>query len=543
MDPALQELIDQTPPGAEAKVILKLRHAHSPPSGIRIVTQFDRIATARIPKERIREVWASDAVESVKAPRLVDNEMVPGLVSAEAAPAEGWSDSRFRIARPLTGQGTVVAVLDWGCDFAHPNFRRADGATRLLALWDQAASPGVDVDNRWGYGQIHTREAIDQALQACDPYAALGYHPAPSEIPGGGTHGTSVLDIAAGNGRTPGSPTGIAPEAELIFVHMSSGGISGLADLGDSVHLLEGLDFVAQTAADRPWVANLSLGRMGGSHTGNSLVEQGMDALLMAAPGRAIVQSTGNYFSIDAHASGRLLPAGEHRLGWVVAPTDVTPNELEIWYPRCDHFQVSITPPREQQPFVARCDERTAITVNGQQVGRLYHRAHDPTNGDNHIDIFLDREAPPGEWQIMLYGEDISDGRFHAWIERDVNVRNQSHFAQADVQARFTTGTIANGYRTIAVGAFDPSASDRDIGGFSSSGPTRDGRFKPDLLAPGQHILTACSTPEQAPPGSAEPVDRTGTSFAAPHVTGTVALMFQAAAPSKLTVADTRARC
>jgi len=67
---------------------------------------------------------------------------------------------------------------------------------------------------------------------------------------------------------------------------------------------------------------------------------------------------------------------------------------------------------------------------------------------------------------------------------------------------------------------------------FSSKGPTGDGRLKPDIVAPGERI-TSCATgarleeikaevPE-VPEDAAVYVDHTGTSMAAPHVSGAVA--------------------
>ena len=38
----------------------------------------------------------------------------------------------------LTGKGTAIAILDSGVDYRHPDFRNADGNTRILAYWDQS---------------------------------------------------------------------------------------------------------------------------------------------------------------------------------------------------------------------------------------------------------------------------------------------------------------------------------------------------------------------------------------------------------------------
>ncbi|AMY09206.1 Major intracellular serine protease precursor [Luteitalea pratensis] len=68
---------------------------------------------------------------------------------------------------------------------------------------------------------------------------------------------------------------------------------------------------------------------------------------------------------------------------------------------------------------------------------------------------------------------------------------------------------------------------------FSSRGPTGDGRTKPDLLAPGERIISCAAGLEAAkygtaPNGQGEPIpalycEQTGTSMAAPHVSGAIA--------------------
>lgn len=68
---------------------------------------------------------------------------------------------------------------------------------------------------------------------------------------------------------------------------------------------------------------------------------------------------------------------------------------------------------------------------------------------------------------------------------------------------------------------------------FSSKGPTGDGRLKPDLVAPGERILScaagatkddaAAGLPDAERGNTFEYVEDTGTSMAAPHVSGAVA--------------------
>jgi serine protease AprX len=58
---------------------------------------------------------------------------------------------------------------------------------------------------------------------------------------------------------------------------------------------------------------------------------------------------------------------------------------------------------------------------------------------------------------------------------------------------------------------------------FSSKGPTGDGRQKPDLVAPGERILSCCSTAKSDGNATTVYVEDSGTSMAAPHVSGVIA--------------------
>jgi len=40
----------------------------------------------------------------------------------------------------LTGNGTIVAIIDSGIDYTHPDFRNEDGSSRILYLWDQSGT-------------------------------------------------------------------------------------------------------------------------------------------------------------------------------------------------------------------------------------------------------------------------------------------------------------------------------------------------------------------------------------------------------------------
>ena len=173
--------------------------------------------------------------------------------------------------------------------------------------------------------------------------------------------------------------------------------------------------------------------------------------------------------------------------------------------------------------------ERSDLLIDGRIAGRVYHRECDPNNHDNHIVAYLDPIGNAGDWTVILEARRVKDGRFHAWIERDDYCSGcQARFIPADSRRRTTVGTIATSRLPLVVGAYDGHDPARPAAPFSSSGPSRDLRPKPDLAAPGVGVLAArsASVLDVRNPGLL--VRKSGTSMAAPHVTGAVALCMQA---------------
>ena len=204
------------------------------------------------------------------------------------------------------------------------------------------------------------------------------------------------------------------------------------------MRLLEALDYIDTIARGHPWVVNLSVGRCAGSHDGTSPVEQGMHELLRRGPGRAIVQSAGNYRSADLAMHGRLQDGEQRDLTWLIDRDDTTANEIDAWYSGKDHFVVAIRPPGGVSFLTVGLGDVAPIVQEGAVIGRIYHRKNDPNNGDNQIEIFLYPSAPPGAWTLRLRGDYVINGRFHAWIERDL--------ARRGAQSRFDHGVSSSAY-------------------------------------------------------------------------------------------------
>jgi phosphatidylserine/phosphatidylglycerophosphate/cardiolipin synthase-like enzyme len=519
VDPRLRLEIEAGDPDDELALLVRLRGRSELPAGTRVVSRFGDVATVRTTRGAARALWESPATRSVKAPRSYRAELVE--VEAEAVdPVD--EDRRRPPGLGPSGRGVVVGMVDWGLDFRHPAFRRPDGNTRLLGLWDQSADHDPGRPNRFGYGRIHERAEIDAALRAGDPVAALGYDPAVWDV-GGGTHGTATTSVAAGS-AWDGGVEGMAPGAEIVFVNLA-----GAEGLGHSVAVAEAVDYVREAAGDWPWVVNCSLGSHCGPHDGRTLLEQFLDAAIRKTGG-TVVNSNGNYYSSRVHSSARLSQGEILRLPLHLERTAPGANEIDVWYGGADRLLVGLEAPDRGSRALARPDADATLEVEGRPVARIVHRLHDPNNGRNQAVLRIDADAPRGVWRLVLVGAEIVDGRFHVWIERTPSAAAQPRFDEGEAVSTTTTGTICNGLRNLAVGAYDQHDPARPLTAFSSSGETVDGRPKPALLAPGARVLAARSRPRDATAEEAPlSVRMSGTSLAAPFVTGAIACLMEEA--------------
>jgi subtilisin family serine protease len=145
---------------------------------------------------------------------------------------------------------------------------------------------------------------------------------------------------------------------------------------------------------------------------------------------------------------------------------------------------------------------------------------HHVDNGDSRLIVDLGSGTTPispGDWAIEVLAVTVpEEDALHAWIERRNGPR--SEFVSLNVNERMTLsipGTASSVITVAAIDAMNPIV----VGQFSSYGPTRDGRRKPDVCAPGVKVIAARG-------GTLDDArEDTGTSMAAPHVAGAVALV------------------
>jgi subtilisin family serine protease len=149
----------------------------------------------------------------------------------------------------------------------------------------------------------------------------------------------------------------------------------------------------------------------------------------------------------------------------------------------------------------------------------VYYGEPSPFNPSQEIYFdFIPREdyVESGIWQITLKAGEIVDGTVHFWLPSSSALNRATRFLKPVPDTTLTIPSTA--LRPITVGAYDDS--NLTYAAFSGRGDTRLYRIpKPDISAPGVGIITTKNG------GGYAPV--TGTSFAAPFVTGSAALLME----------------
>jgi endonuclease G len=427
--------------------------------------------------------------------------------------------------RAERGGRALVAVIDNGIDVLHKAFRDADGKTRILAVWDQTDPTGPAPAA--GYGTLHLKPAIDGYIASGLP-AGSGLARFSDPATEDGRHGTHVASIAAG--RAAGAfAGGMAPDARIVVVVPNLDVSPGKPEsVGYSNSHVDALAFVAEqaAAAKLPVVVNLSQGMNAGAHDGTSVVEAAFEGFTNRGlyPGRVVVKSAGNERGFNGHALLTLASNAVEELVWKSKAVARKQDLIELWFRACDELEFRVQNPAGDwtSPPVTRTAPTLGFTfLSGNRVQLTLQRYCDD-NGDSRLAVTVLPHAAaagiePGEWRLEVRSRAVkSSGEVHAWVER-INSR-PTEFRGAFVNNDLTLSIPGTAHSVITVAAVG-SVSPVQGAAFSSLGPTRDGREKPTLAAPGVAIQAA----SKGTGTGVEPMS--GTSMAAPHAAGAVALL------------------
>lgn len=462
----------------------------------------ENYAILTLPAYRIPTISEVPQVEFYELPKTLTFQIERGIDITGITRVQNMADFNLR------GNGVLVGIIDSGIDYTHLDFRNADGTTRILYLWDQS-EPGTPPTG-FRSGRLYTAEDLNTALLSEDPFSIV-----PEQDFVG--HGTAVAGVAAGNGASSGGDNaGAAPESQIIVVKLTPYPQPGFSRSTDIMRAVKFCLDIAE-GLEMPIAINISYGTNEGAHNGSSLFETYLDTASQRWK-NVICVAAGNERSAGHHYKG-IVNQGESLNIEFAIGENIRKLFLSCWKNFADTFQVEIiSPSGSSSGIVSPLNRITRVVLDGVRVTMLYRQ---PNHYNINQEIYIGLEAitgviPSSIWRLILRGTQVVDGNFDIWLPMTDMVTERTSFLEP---SPLTTVTIpSTAYSVICVGGYD--AIQNSVAFFSGLGFTyMTYGQKPDIVAPAVNIVTTAAG------GGYDSF--TGTSLAAPFVTGAAALMME----------------
>lgn len=499
-----------------------------------------------------------------------------------------WDRYVDSIGESITGKGVILGIVDSGVDINHESFRDENGVTRIRWIWDMSDSSGLPPE---GFLCGDPPGSILCGGTECTPDDLLNNSCIETDDEHGG-HGTHVLGIAAGRGTPGGLYRGVAYDTDLIVVKL---GVWNTNEILEGVNYIftraaeEGKPAVVNLslsafrgARDGSSLLEQYLDALAGpgrvivAAAGNNGTDAYHSKVYVSAPQGESEEIVTTVFSIPSYGNTWVDGSMVHIEGWYSVGQGVLTDRVSIQLKSPPHETVSpyLFPKNsktypEQDTWLefgqAVFEKDTATGADGTVVmdhrGQVLGEDGGQVLARGFVIEIRGTETVwtpliDGLWSLRLKGQNLSKStlKVDVWIDPLSTVSgNAPTFMSPDYYTTITPPSTAD--KVICVGSFSNKCEWRDLDGrewewtdrcvppdkgainavyneFSGKGPRRDGLRKPELIAPGQGVVSALSTDVVLPDYSRIVLEGyqigSGTSMASPHVAGVVALMLQA---------------
>ena len=529
----------------------------------KVWARWGNVYIATVPMNRIAKLSLLPEVQRIEANRGNSCTMDSAIIQVHAQPVYDG----IGLPQTFTGKGVVMGIMDIGFDLTHPNFYSYDMKKyRIKAFWDQISSDTLQ--STLPVGRDYTTQesllAIGNSLDGKDQ-----------------NHGTHTLGIAAGSGcegvalTSPGTYHGLAFDSDICLVTNATSENQGLIDESQRYKFTYAMDalgfkyiFDYADKVGKPCVISFSEGASQGFGGEDVLYSEVLDSLI-SVPGHVIVSSAGNNGMKPYYIHK---PVGQACAGCYVkndrsyvyhvakSKGDFT---LRTTFQSTSGEILRTVEVKTQDVFDASVDSTYVLPLTvGEKEYTLTIGAYPSCYNKEDICYDWIMEAQDGSAvgngpyiSYEVVGDDADVEVFHGAGDMYKNSLRPSLF-DADnthgINAPSCTESV------ICVGSTINRSSTENLDGkkvvleklpvgamsaYSSIGPTFDERVKPDVVAPGTHVISSNSScyltahPEHSYYESRRFMydgktygwfSNSGTSMASPIVGGAIALWMEA---------------
>lgn len=376
-----------------------------------------------------------------------------------------------------TGKDIIIAIIDSGINYLHPDFIKSDNTTKIISIWDQESTLKPPPEG-YLFGSEFTREEINEYIKRNDSSLSV------DNI---GT-GTIAAGIAAGLGRGNSNYDGVAVDAELVVIKLKSYKdtfAKGKVNYEES-DFLAGIKYALEVAdrENKRMVINLTVGARSTSGIEVSILDSFEE---LDGSGRIVVCGAGNEGNTDIHYSGNIqmadksqdiiIQVGEQvNLDITLCPIGPDKIGAAIISPGGEmSYVINYTP----EPFVYR--GRFNLEDTSYEMRYIYPWIK---SGNEMLDITL-KNIKPGIWTLRIFPEFIINGNYNVYLPNKNLISPQTRFTDSSSDATITLFGVIK--KVITVGAYNDRTDSLWIG--SSKGPVVKRQIKPDIVAPGVDII------------------------------------------------------
>lgn len=417
----------------------------------------------------------------------------------------------------LTGNGVVIGIADTGIDYTHPAFRKADGTTRIIRIWDQTERGGTS-PKLFPYGTEYTEEEINEALKLENPFDKI-----PVNDPEG--HGTFVAGTAAGSSDEFQGFIGAAPDAEIIVVKLKPAKqylrdffyISGSAPVFQENDILSGIRYLTETAdrLKKPLVICMALGSNQGSRTASLPLPLTLERLGQIQ-GITPVIAAGNEAGRFHHCSGSVSSQDSPSNVEILVPKGSSGFTMELWGQVPQLFSVGFRSPAGETipriPVTLSAESRIPFILE-QTV--IYLKYDIVTESGQQLIIIRFENPTEGIWNLQIFGSQEIRREYNVWLPVTGLSDPDITFLTPDPYKTITNPSSPES--VITTGAYQ--ASTQSLYVHSGRGYTAENSIKPDFVSPGVDVT--------GPGPSGTYLEKSGTSAAAALASGAAALLIQ----------------
>lgn len=358
----------------------------------------------------------STIVEYLEEAFLNFESYVCGLLGTESLEAAGIYQVQQQPYLNLKGRGVLIGFVDTGIDYTNEVFRYEDGTSKIQYIYDQTVRGNTP--EGFFSGTEYTNTQINAALKAQNPYDIV-----PQKDVSG--HGTFLASVAAGR-ETASGFVGAAPDSELIAVKLRKARPFYLDRYlvppeqeyaYETIDIMIGIEYIIKKARElnRPLVICLALGTTFGGHDGTSILEEYLTDISNLR-GVCVCTAVGNESQARHHFQGLLKAKYEEQNIDVRVGDNAGSFLIAIRNSAADRISVSVRSPTGE--LVGRIPARSGLSIEtglvlekAKVTVEYYYPAE--TSGDQ-VTVVSTRNATPGTWTIIVHGDIVLDGTYHA---------------------------------------------------------------------------------------------------------------------------------